>query len=666
MHDPLATQGLSVIRTGRANEPPARRALRAGPLTLLLEGGDLRYIRLGDREVLRRVYVAVRDANWGTIPAVYAHLQIEARDDSFDLTFEALHREGAVSFAWRGTVHGAPDGTITYAMDGEALETFARNRIGICVLHPMAAAGAPCRVEHADGVQERGSLPVAIAPHQPFLELRAIAHAVAPGIEAEVRFEGDIFEIEDQRNWIDASFKTYSTPLRLAFPVEVPRGTRIAQSLTLALRTPDRSGTGAYRPPDSRAARPGGAVQIAVDPTRTRSLPALGLGSASHGEPLSARELGWLRGLRLAHLRVDIDLDDPSHEAALRRAAVDAAALGVALEVALFVADPPAIGLDALARLIAELKPLVARWLVFRRDAPATDGEWVRAVRRTLAPLTPGAAFGGGTDAYFAQLNRNRPPIEALDLVAYSANPQVHAADDASLAETPPAIAATLASARAFCGDLPIIVSPLTLRPRANPDATGPEPPPPPGALPPQVDPRQASLLGAAWTVAALAYLAEGGAASATLFETTGWRGVMETDEGSALPDRFPSHPGMLFPVYHVLADVGERAGEETAVLRVISSDPIAVEGLALRRGDRTRLLLANLSAEPRRVLVRIDGTTIRTGAIRMLDERSFGRAAHEGEAFRGAAPLQLEPGADGALTLDLLPHAVATADLST
>jgi D-apionolactonase len=41
--------------------------LRAGPLEMLLEPGGLRYVRLGEREVLRRVYVGVRDPNWGRL-----------------------------------------------------------------------------------------------------------------------------------------------------------------------------------------------------------------------------------------------------------------------------------------------------------------------------------------------------------------------------------------------------------------------------------------------------------------------------------------------------------------------------------------------------------------------------------------------------------------------
>src|SRR4051794_871857 len=58
---------LNVLRWGRTEDQPESLSLRAGPLSLRYEEGGLRYIRLGDREVLRRVYVAVRDRNWGTI-----------------------------------------------------------------------------------------------------------------------------------------------------------------------------------------------------------------------------------------------------------------------------------------------------------------------------------------------------------------------------------------------------------------------------------------------------------------------------------------------------------------------------------------------------------------------------------------------------------------------
>ncbi len=48
---------------GKEDLLPEQIRLRAGPLSLIYEQGDLRYIKLGDREVLRWVYVAIRDHN---------------------------------------------------------------------------------------------------------------------------------------------------------------------------------------------------------------------------------------------------------------------------------------------------------------------------------------------------------------------------------------------------------------------------------------------------------------------------------------------------------------------------------------------------------------------------------------------------------------------------
>lgn len=106
-----------VLRYGRDEALPERRPLRTGPLTLVYEEADLRYIRLGDREVLRRVYVAVRDQAWGTVLPVVSNTQIEVREDSFRVSFDAEHKQGEVHFAWRGAITGSADGTIEFSKD---------------------------------------------------------------------------------------------------------------------------------------------------------------------------------------------------------------------------------------------------------------------------------------------------------------------------------------------------------------------------------------------------------------------------------------------------------------------------------------------------------------------------------------------------------------------
>ncbi|MGH2409378.1 MAG: hypothetical protein ACRDGS_03305, partial [Chloroflexota bacterium] len=465
---------------------------------------------------------------------------------------------------------------------------------------------------------------------------------------AHVRFNGDVFEMEDQRNWTDASFKTYSTPLRLPYPAEVHAGTVIAQSCTLTLQGADQA-----------PMLPGDApLTITLDPTIERPLPRLGLGVASHGEPLTPSEVERLRALPLAHLRLDLDLavgiDTP-----LREAARQSHALGIPLEIALFLSDHARAELEALARNLRRERPEVARWLVFHEDDKAPRGEWVRLAREILGEYTPRASFGGGSNAYFAELNRARPPREGFDHVCFAINPQAHAFDNASLVESLPAQAVALDSARAFLGATPLVVSPITLRPRFNANATGAEPEPAPGTLPPQVDRRQMALFGAAWTMGSINYLAAGGAESATYYETTGWRGVMETESGSALPEQFRSWPGMVFPLYHVLADVGEFAGGVTLGCR--SSDPLRVDGLILRKGRRTRLLIANMRDVPCSVLVQ--GLAAPVARVRSLDEESFERAALQCGDYR-REPGEALPIQDEAIELTLRPYAMARIDV--
>ena len=45
--------------------------------------------------------------------------------------------------------------------------------------------------------------------------------------------EGDAFEMEDQRNWSDASYKTYVRPLRRPWPYSLPKGQKFTQAVRL-------------------------------------------------------------------------------------------------------------------------------------------------------------------------------------------------------------------------------------------------------------------------------------------------------------------------------------------------------------------------------------------------------------------------------------------------
>ncbi|MFB3920904.1 MAG: hypothetical protein ACE145_04235 [Terriglobia bacterium] len=641
-----------VIYYGVDEPLPEQVPLRAGPLTLAYEAGGLRYIRLGQREILRRIYVAVRDRNWGTVPPRISNLRKETTRDSFRISYEVTHRQGEIDFFWKGNIAGKEDGSIIFTLDGIARSTFLKNRIGFCVLHPIReCAGRPCVMEQVNGKIVEGNFPHYISPHQPFLDMRSISHEVMPGLTAEIRFEGDDFEMEDQRNWADASYKTYCTPLRLPFPVEVQAGARILQSVTLKMK-----GT----IPSPIADRGAERLTLEIHEGKGSALPQTGLGMASHSEPLSQQAQARLRALNLSHLRVDLKLGSPDMETSLRRAVTDASGIFVPLEAALFLSPgTEEDGLRQLRALVDQLSPVVVRWLIFHEAEKSTTAQWVALARKILGGYNPNIKFAAGTNAYFAELNRGQPPNDGIDLVTYSINPQVHAFDSATMVENLEAQTSTIESARQFVSGRRVVVSPVTLKPRFNPNATGPGPEPAPGELPSQVDARQMSLFGAGWTLGSIKYLAESGVHSLTYFETTGWRGVMETEQGSPVPEKFCSIPGAVFPVYHVLADICEFSAGE--VVLSSSNAPLAVEGLTLRKDGRTRILLANFTGQEQHIQIH-GADTGKVGSVKFLDETNAQFAMTSPESFRKQRGEALKK-RDRKVEISLGPYAVARID---
>ncbi len=625
--------------------------LRAGPLSMRFESGGLRYIRLGRYEVLRRVYIGVRDRNWGTMPSRVSHLASEIERDSFRIEFDCEHQEGEIDFHWRGTITGEPDGTVVFSFDGVARSTFHYNRIGFCILHPITeCAGQSCEVIHTNGEIEPGIFPAEIAPHQPFKDIRAITHEILPGIYATVRMEGETFEMEDQRNWTDSSFKTYGTPLELPFPVEVMKGERFSQRVTLTLMDNARE-------PASISYSESNEIELFIEAHTPRKLPRIGLGVASNGRALTELELARLRALGLSHLRVDLHISQDDFESKLERAAAEALALDAQLEAALFLSDMAPAELQRLLAGVRRVKPRIASWLIFHVAEKVTSARWVSLARETLRQYDPDVPVGAGTNLWFTEINRSPLPSEEAELLCYAVSPQVHASDHLTLVENLEAQGATVQKAKHLSGGKPLSITPVTLRPRFSSGATGPEIQPEPDELPPQVDARQASLFAAAWTLGSIKYLAESGVSSITYYETAGWRGVMEYETGSPLPDKFPSLPGAVFPLWHVLAEVGEFANRE--VLRTPSSEALKVIGLTLRDARRTRTLIANLTADHQVARLAIAGERV---WVKRLNHGNLREAMLTPEAFRAKESDEISP-ENGNLRFSLLPHEVLRLD---
>jgi hypothetical protein len=343
-----------------------------------------------------------------------------------------------------------------------------------------------------------------------------------------------------------------------------------------------------------------------------------------------------------------VHLGDSAAGDCYRHAVETAACLGAPLEIAVYLSKQGDHERE-LAEVAGWHRPddSIVRWLIFQEGEKTTPPVALDSARQALAPRTPQAQFAGGSAAYFTELNRERPDLSGADLLCYSVNPQVHAFDNTSLIENALAIGDTVESARQLGGNRPVAITPITLRPRFNPDATGASSLSNENAVPSAVDPRQMSLFGAVWTLASLKTIAESGAGSATYFETVGWLGVMERDLGSPASDQFQSIAGGVFPLYHVFAAVGEFSGGE--VIACESTHPLFVTGLVLAKDDRRRIVLANLTPDAQTLA--LEGAGGDYWQTR-LDESNAIAAMEQPETFRAEKKTRVTLSADHRLEL--------------
>jgi len=560
----------------RSNRPALQ--LCAGSVECCLSEGDLRYLRIGALEIVRRVYFVTRDPNWGNVPQVITAPRISRARNRFTIVYDAQSTSPGIGMAWTCRIAGEPDGSITYSITGRALTSFMANRIGLCVHLPLEGfAGNRYQLVNRTGRVRTLALSKTVSPHQPCTDIHALRFQLPGRTRLELTFTGDQFEIEDQRNWIDGSYKIYSRPLARPFPFKVKTGDTFSQTLRITTRTSNRRKSG------------DGETIIRIGRPGRQTAPAIGT-SLPPGSIYPHQTVPRaLASIGLSHLRADLDDFGRGLEAQVARATRAAIAATAPLELALFLSRDVRREVSALAEVLRRERPAVIRFLVFGADTTCTPAAALQTARAALGRLYPGVSFVSGTDFNFAELNRGRASLPRADAVNYSANPQVHASDELSMVECLEGLRHSLDSARTFFPQAALSLSVLTLKPRKNPVATVKVPDSPAR----RYDPRQGSAFCAALTAAALGILQEVGVASATLYETAGGGGLA-------------SNTGKLAPVGRMLGAYLACRAQAVRPMRI--SHPLRVGGWA----RANTALIANLTAETRQVVVELPGGSAR------------------------------------------------------
>lgn len=582
-----------ILLTGTPVVEAAVRPLRAGPLEAVFDAGALRWIKWNGIEILRSITFLVRTPGWGTPPAEIRGLDIREEETGFLVSFDAHYGAPGAGVSVAIKLTGEAAGKLSAEATIEAETPFDTNRTGFVVLYPLDGfAGTKVHVEHASAPSRELIIPAQISPGQPVMDIRAITHRPVPGLTVATRFEGDIFEMEDHRNWSDASFKTYSRPIGLPYPYKLTPGELLAQSVTV-----DILDEGANSNAVSVVSTPSACIQRLPD--YALPLDRLADVEAALVWPAAVQNLvpGWLL---LRH-----DATREAADADLSPLARLIALTGASLEVqAILASETDEAATAEIAMLAARFRLAgieVGRIGAFAKiDEQSFQPGEVRpphpsevAIATALAGSFPDAARIGGTPAFFTELNRKRPTPSLWQGLSFATAPTVHAADDASVVETLQSLPHILASAKSLAGGLPLSVGPVGVGARINPYGPAPTDNAPDArdGLAAR-DPRQRGLFAAAWIVGYLATIARFAPSRFAFGAPVGPFGLISTRQnyGRGLWDDLPE--GALYPLYHVASRISAAAG--SLLLEAGVQDGIA--SLVWHREGRREGLVANLT----------------------------------------------------------------------
>jgi hypothetical protein len=484
-------------------------------------------------------------------------------------------------------------------------------------------------VEKVDGAKEIVRFPALVSPWQPIKNIRAIFQRFGAGISSELRFEGDTFETEDERNWTDASFKTYCPPLKNNIPFQIKKGDPVLQKVLLKVKT---LGHRIRNNPESSV------INIDIS-KKAFSIPEIGTVISGQKKMPDQKELQLLRNCNFSHLRMNVLFDSPLLIKVMKTASTYSTSLNVPLELALFFRKQKQLfdqDIRILQKLLDEAGLPVKRYLVFRKGEKVTSQETLIAVDDALKKYSPFSSIVAGTNGYFVEINRKHPAKKSCDSICYSANPQVHTFDDASIIDNLEGQAHTVLAGKKLFPGKDIFITPITLRPRLVPELPQKDHGP---------DPRQKMLFGAAWTLGSIIRLSEAGAMGATYFDATGDCGLME------------KNGACVFPMYHVFADVGDFAG---GTMRVVHSENRpALSACALEKNGRKRHLIANMAQEKRDVFIYDLPENV---FYKLLDDTTFYIACLHPDKFRKNTGRTTKT-KHGGLRISLGPYAIARID---
>ena len=485
----------------------------------------LRNIKYNNIEILKLISFLVRDKNWNNYSPEIIKTSSYNKDQQLHFEFDLKY--GDVEQLEVKLLLSIGSNSVKLIANGKFLTDFWTNRIGFNLLLPLdGVVNQQVIVSKSDQTTETLKYPLIIQPDQPMVKFNNLSYEMFDSIALNIRFDGIHFEMEDQRNWGDASYKIYSGSLLDPFPYKENKNSAFHQEIEITVREKNNS-----------LETISNQNIIPLNIQEEYAMPKIGIKVDNETNGIDIVNVDFVYHL------VDFERNTESKPNFNNLPIYLVALIDHTKKVKDIVKD---IKDYILSNKISVDKILICPKIYLNSFQPA--GEWPSVPKlgdyyKEAKIQLPDVHIFSGMVTNFTELNRKKPDGK-FDGINFSFTPIVHDASDYGVLDTPNSLKYILHSVNNFSKDTPIHIGPMTLGMHFNPYGEKL------AANIDQVrlemtdfDPRHDSLIGLNWTIAVFAETLSKNTKFITIASLKGVHGIL-TESNQKRP---------LFYLYEVL-----------------------------------------------------------------------------------------------------------------
>ena len=493
--------------------------------SLLRDNLFLRNIKYNNIEILKLISFLVRDKNWNNYSPEIIKTSSYKKDKKLHFEFDLKY--GEVEQLEVKLLLLISSNSVKLIANGKFLTDFWTNRIGFNLLLPLdGVVNQQVIVSKSDHTTETIKYPLIIQPDQPMAKFNNLSYEMFNAIALNIRFDGIHFEMEDQRNWGDASYKIYSGSLLDPFPYKENKNSAFHQEVEITVR--EKNNSLEYIPNQNI---------LPVSIKEEYTMPKIGIKIHNETDGSELVNVDFLYHL------VDFESNTESKPNLNHLPIYLVALIDHTKKVDHIIEE---IKDYIIINKINVDKLLICPKIYLNSFQPAGDwpsvpklGDYYKEAKTQL----PDIQIFSGMVTNFTELNRKKPDGK-FDGINFSFTPIVHDASDYGVLDTPNSIKFILHSINNFTKDTPIHIGPMTLGMHFNPygeklatniDKVRLEMT--------DLDPRHDSLISLNWTIAVFAETLSKNTKFITIASLKGIHGIL-TENNQKRP---------LFYLYEVL-----------------------------------------------------------------------------------------------------------------